>query len=348
MDIIKQVGLKNQVGSVNINFHFHINSVNIILNGEESEKKEQSNQTFDIEFSEIMAAFKEKKLENMRLEQAYVKMELFSKAERVHQCSTFLEFLVHEDGKKKLLKSNFCRDRLCPECAWRRSLKIYSENSRCFENLGSKSRFIFLTVTCKNVAGKELRSEITKYVQGFTKMLKRKEIKSYVLGTIRALEVTYKKEDSSFHPHIHCIIHVSNNYFSRGYINQVKWTSMWSESMNLDYTPLVFVKALKVNNPQNMGRELAEVSKYCVKFNSIMHLQDSEFFKVIEILANALHARRLITFTGTFREARKKLKLKDDIEDKQELEVDEESEGYKVLYFWHFKQQKYIERKLED
>lgn len=53
------------------------------------------------------------------------------KAERLEHCATYLEYEVSvvDPNKKRLRRGNFCKVRLCPMCAWRRSLKIYSQMS---------------------------------------------------------------------------------------------------------------------------------------------------------------------------------------------------------------------------
>lgn len=340
--IIKQVQHVKQGTIFNINVYIKKSVEEDSQYQETKKSKEQPKQELD-----ILEKFYEKKIENLRLEKAYIRLKDYRKAERIRQCSTYLEFMEYKSGKKKLLRANFCRERLCPECAWRRALKAYTENRQCMNEIVEKGRFIFLTVSCKNVKGLELTSEIEKYINGFKKLMNRKKIKSYVLGTMRALEVTYKQKDNTFHPHIHCLIHVTNDYFSRGYINQAEWAGMWAEEMYLEYTPEVHIKNFKFREKtQNMGRELAEISKYCVKFSSFMKLNDKLFNYAIEILDNALYRRRLIIYTGTFRAARKKLRIKNDIENDWKINEDfpEDDEGYKVLYYWHFKKGQYVKR----
>ena len=43
--------------------------------------------------------------------------------ERVYQCAEVLKFIEQQDGTKKLYQSYFCKNKLCPICNWRRSMK---------------------------------------------------------------------------------------------------------------------------------------------------------------------------------------------------------------------------------
>ena len=67
----------------------------------------------------------EYKLSNSYLAIAYDEVDE-SKANRLRDCASWLEFSRTEEGLK-LHKANFCRVRLCPICAWRRSLKTFGQ-----------------------------------------------------------------------------------------------------------------------------------------------------------------------------------------------------------------------------
>ena len=52
---------------------------------------------------------------------------LNNRAEKVENCATWLTYGKTTKAEFKLFYANFCRDRLCPMCSWRRSLKIFSQ-----------------------------------------------------------------------------------------------------------------------------------------------------------------------------------------------------------------------------
>ena len=43
--------------------------------------------------------------------------------ERVATCGDTLRFIRREDGSLKLYQAYFCKNKLCPMCNWRRSMK---------------------------------------------------------------------------------------------------------------------------------------------------------------------------------------------------------------------------------
>ncbi|MDI6578281.1 protein rep, partial [Bacillus subtilis] len=79
-----------------------------------------------------------------------------TKAEKLISSAEYLSFKRDpETGKLKLYQAHFCKERLCPMCAWRRSLKIAYHNKLILEeaNLQYGCGWIFLTLTVRNVKG---------------------------------------------------------------------------------------------------------------------------------------------------------------------------------------------------
>lgn len=294
------------------------------------------------EIQKTVNEFCVKKKDNLRLEQAYLKLasldkmqekRFVDKANRAYECSTYLEFwLLRDKNARKLIRANYCRDRLCVTCAWRRSLKTYIQNVQCFREIND-GRYLFLTLTAKNVMADELSDEITNYIESWQRMSKDKLIKKYLLGTIRALEVTYNRKFDTYHPHLHILLHVSSNYFvGRNYLSQKRWRQMWEGYANLDYISQVSIKAVKSDD----AGMLAEISKYCVKFNDLSELDQNTYTRVIGVLDQALRNRRLVSYTGMIRETRKRLKMKNEIED-FEFEYDlDKDEAIRLIYQYNF------------
>ena len=235
------------------------------------------------------------------------------------QCGDSLLF-GEQDGKKKLIKANFCRVRLCPMCNWRKSLKMFSQASRISEELlkeKSATRFLFLTLTVKNVAGEHLSGTIDAMNRAFRYLFAEGQnfapaviVKKNLLGYLRAMEVTYNSKSEEYHPHLHILLAVKPAYFSRDYVAQSQWREIWQKAMKLDYEPLVNVKAVK----QVSAKTIAEVAKYPTKIEDITKIEDEEqAIEALTTLHNALKGRRLVTFGGCFREIQRQLKL-DDVE----------------------------------
>jgi plasmid rolling circle replication initiator protein Rep len=203
--------------------------------------------------------------------------------ERVKVCSPVLEFAwaPEKDDSSvqtlKLRKAHFCRVRHCPVCQWRRSLMWIARFLQAMPHvLGEypKARFIFLTLTLRNVAVSELRVTCAQMSTAWDRLRKRREFAA-VLGWLRAVEVT-RAENGSAHPHCHVLMMVPGDYFHRPdrYVAHAEWRQAWRESLRLDYDPTVHVEAVKVKRGRPAkGQEplsgllnaARETLKYCVK-----------------------------------------------------------------------------------
>lgn len=206
-------------------------------------------------------------------------------------------------------------------CSWRRELKIFAQTSKVMDKaLELKDyRFIFLTLTCKNVEGIELSSTLDILFHSFDKMFRRAIVKKSIKGWFRALEVTHNLDETSefydtYHPHFHIILMVNKSYFNMPelYISQEKWTSLWQESLQADYTPRVDIRAFKVGTKKQVSKSLAETAKYTVKDNDYILENNEEMTdSAVMVLDKALSNRRLIAFGGELKKIHKELNLDD-------------------------------------
>ncbi|XZJ33963.1 protein rep, partial (plasmid) [Clostridium perfringens] len=242
-------------------------------------------------------------------------------------------------------KANFCKDRLCPMCSWRRSMKVFGQVSKVMDRAleDKEYRFLFLTLTVKNCVGEELSNEIDRMFKSLELLFKRKEVKGIVIGYFRGLEVTYNEECDTYHPHFHIILMVNKSYFkNKGYyLTQKDWTNLWKDCLKIDYTPIVNVKAFKTASKEQTRKSICEVAKYTVKDNDYLFEDIKMTDNTVAILNNALKGRRLIAFGKEFRKIHKELNLDDaekgdlintDVDDTVRPEVKEIIENYK----WNF------------
>ncbi|MGZ1435200.1 protein rep, partial [Streptococcus thermophilus] len=192
-----------------------------------------------------------------------------SLVERVQTCGDTLRFIRQEDGSLKLYQAYFCKNKLCPMCNWRRSMKYSYQTSRIVDEAikqEPKGRFLFLTLTVKNVEGKALNSTISKLTKSFDRLFKRAKVQRNLLGYLRSVEVTHNKDDNSYHPHIHVLMMVKSSYFKgkENYISQKEWGEMWSNSLKVSYKPMVDIRTVKETGKGLRGAVL-ETAKYPTK-----------------------------------------------------------------------------------
>lgn len=324
--------------------------------------------------AELESKFAPKKSASEVLAQSYDRIGYERKAERVEMCGTFLEFAKPlgdisaspsaakigeeasgESERWKLHNANFCRDRLCPMCSWRRTYKIFGQISRIMNVIEDDYAFIFLTLTVPNCKGDELSGTIDRLQYGWNKLTKYKRFKTAVKGYFKVLETTRNtnKRDKSYntyHPHFHVILAVSKSYFSgREYMAQSEWLALWRKAMQDPTITQVDVRRCKDKRDirageqavKTLGSAVAEVAKYSVKSADFLGrfedgklvepFPDDEIDEVVTILSAALHCRRLTALGGIFEKIAKQLQL-DDCEDGDLIHVDGEELRPDVAY----------------
>lgn len=234
-------------------------------------------------------------------------------------CASQLEYLQDAEGNKKLYKTYFCRVRLCPMCQWRRSLKLFSQVSKITDYINNQNddvRYLFITLTQKNCSGSELVQEINKINKSFSLLVdKTKRVqpatkfKKMLLGYIKSTEVTYNPKTKTYHPHLHCIFAVQEEYFNKAnYINKNTWRAIWADLLKVDYLPQVNVQAIK---PARQQKAVAELVKYPAKVSSILNLPQMQAVQVIIDLTTLCYKRRFVAFGGIFKKTKALLKLQD-------------------------------------
>lgn len=273
-----------------------------------------------------------------RVEELYAGSEFHRLSDRLHTCSELLQFgLVLDDNdalKLKLRAARFCRVRHCPVCQWRRSLmwkaKAYKVLPRIIETY-PKYRWLFLTLTQKNVPIGELKVTLTNMNRAFQRL---SQLKAWpAVGWLRSTEVTRGK-DRSAHPHFHCLLMVPSSYFSgRDYLKQADWVAMWRKSLGLDYNPVLDVQAVKQGSkPMELVPELL---KYCTKESDLV--ADREWF--LE-LTRQMHKMKCVVTGGVLKEYLKELEAEPEDLIGEGEEPDVEDEG--TLYFgWKRREKKY-------
>lgn len=280
------------------------------------------------EETEIIEKFVPKRVSSNKLAASYHRLEWGRKAHRVDNCGTILEFAHAIDGsgqidpEGKLHNANFCRDRLCSMCNWRRSYKIYGQLSQVIEKIVSDYQFLFLTLTIRNVEGFRLQGALDNMQRGWRNFIRHDKIKKVLKGSFRTLEVTRNKTNGTYHPHYHVVLAVRKDYFRHHYIKQADWLDMWREAIDDYLITQVRIEKVKDLSGQaaddavvSLTKALLEVTKYAVKDEDYLGNADDALTDVIvRELSEGLKGRRLCSFSGVFADVRKELQL-DDPED---------------------------------
>ncbi|HAR6925526.1 protein rep [Staphylococcus haemolyticus] len=286
-----------------------------------------------------MDKYTEKKQRNQVFQKFIKRHVKEGQMDLIKGCNTFLSFVADKTlEKQKLHKSNLCKNRFCPMCAWRKARKDALGLSLMMQYIkqSEDKQFIFLTLTTPNVTSEHLESEIKDYNKAFKKMMERKKVKSITKGYVRKLEITYNKKRDDYNPHFHVLIAVNKSYFTdkRYYISQKEWLNLWRDVTGNDEITQVHVQKIKQNN----NKELYEMAKYSGKDSDYLINQ-----KVFDTFYKSLKGKQILVYSGLFKEARKKLKngnldyLK---------EVDPTEYIYQIFYHWN--QKEYLASEIFD
>jgi plasmid rolling circle replication initiator protein Rep len=260
-------------------------------------------------------------------------------SDRIHDCAQILSFgLTMQDDatlRLKLKSAKFCRVRYCPVCQFRRSMQWKARAYKVLPKIVEQyptHRWLFLTLTQKNVEITSLRATLKEMNSAFQRMTKLNSFPA--IGWLKSMEVTRGKKGDS-HPHFHCLLLVPRSYFGRRYLKQSDWAAMWKQSLRLDYTPVIDIRPVKEGDyPMSL---IPELIKYSTKGLDLVSDRDW----LIE-LTRQTHKMRAISTGGV---------LKSFLHELEEEPADligtgddgqETIEEYGRLYFaWQRQQERY-------
>jgi plasmid rolling circle replication initiator protein Rep len=307
----------------------------------------------------------QKKRLNERVASVADHADLNKKAMKLRECASTLVFRQDADGgNRKLYQAYFCKDKFCPMCNWRRTLKLGAENMKVIEaaNAENSLNWVFLTLTVKNCKGDKLKQTIDDMQKGFTALFRRKAVSGFVKGWFRCLEITVNRDQGTYHPHFHVLICASKN---KRLIRQNDWVNLWRVSAKLDYQPVVNIKRVTArhtkkhlseiikerdNQAQAMNKAIAETSKYPIKSADILGGTMEENAEVLKVLDSATFNKRLIAYGGLLKKIRSRIIRNDDEDDLIHIDDSDDSIAGKateiIIAKWHIGLNIYVSNRL--
>lgn len=292
-------------------------------------------------------------MKTIRIAELYDKGGFPLYAERARTCATWLQFYAMESGEKQLSAANFCQLRLCPMCTARRAKRAAYKLSQVMDLVSAEhpdTRYLFLTLTIRNVPGPELGDAIGQLTRAWERLQGGRQVERSIGGWFRAVEVTRKGK--GYHPHLHAILAVLPAYFDKKaglYISHDEWLRRWQKALRVDYKPSVRIQVAKVKGERSGGRAAAlEAAKYAVKDSEYIDskLPEARAVEILTDYTNALHRRRLTAFGGWMKDVAKRLDAGDlDDGDLVHIEKDtirEDLAEFVDTYNWHFGAGDYI------
>lgn len=248
---------------------------------------------------------------------------------KIKGCADTVSFTLSPEGEPRVSKIFFCREKYCPTCAKRRSLKAYASGMKLFGELHNDFSFLHLVLTVKNCSIEDLRETIQMMNRSSTELFKSKLCKGVFKGVLRCLEISVNFDKNEYHPHFHCLVAVNKSYFtSRKYIPAKELRKLWADLIG--QTDSV-IHIGKIKEPD---KAVAEICKYCVKPFDITDTEKAVYYYE-RLYFSTKHLRYTQSY-GVIRNALKKLRI--DFED-MKLDFDGENfdlDGFESLdAFFH-------------
>lgn len=291
----------------------------------------------------------EKKSQNLIISEKMIDAGFKKRGYLMRECGTFLQYKMCPDcGKSFVSSTNLCRDRLCPTCSWRLSLKRFAEMC-CVVNTLSEldlSCVGFLTLTVKNCRPENLRYTLKKMNEDWNRMLSGRRLSGMLLGWAKSIEITYNEENNTFHPHFHVIV-LFDNFLGEGETNRF-FRGAWSKACRLPYEPITDFRMIDgkkettTSENDKIYNAILETFKYSVKDSELANMPMTTFRQFV----TAIHGLRMTSYGGIIKQARKELGMKDNEEEENEGEIgrtkcDCGAELLKMVCEWSFSEKQY-------
>lgn len=228
---------------------------------------------------------------------------------------------LNEGDKLHLMSGNFCHDRFCPFCNFRRARKLMAQMLQCLDYLGDNYKYLFLTLTVPNVPADQLREKLNCMRPAAKDLLRGKGfredyrlVKSIILGYQTSVEVTRNRKTGLYHPHMHIVLVVPKNYAEKGsgdYIPHDRWLQAWRNVMHDQSIMQVHIQTLKALE-DDFRKPVAEATKYAFKDSDYL-IDGNEALtdQIVGELLAQLKGLRFASYGGVIRQARAALKLQD-------------------------------------
>ena len=285
--------------------------------------------------------FTEKKLQTNDIIFKFYNTGFTKESEKIKQCGNYLEFIFKEhqitkENKKKLANANFCKNRFCPVCSWRRTRNITGQLKEAFTAIQEKEKIatLFLTLTVNNPDVKDLKDTIAKMNKAFKRMSETKRFKNAILGYFKSIEILGDKTPKGqAHPHFHILLVVKESYFKKSdYINQKEFLQMWRDATRNQNITQVDVRRIKSKNENfsDIDSAIAETVKYSVKHSDLCKRTNEDFYYLYTQTKNL----RFISAGGILKDHLNLIKIDEDL-----INLKKENEALwieicRLIYTW--------------
>lgn len=256
----------------------------------------------------------------------------FKRSERMRMCGQYIVAQeCKECGHMHIKAAKLCRDRLCPICTWRLSMRRFASMYTIVEGLRwayPESSWYFCTLTCQNCRPQDLKQTLDEMLRAWNGITSTKKFKAIYDGWARSLEITYNKETKTVHPHFHVLLmstaHGELDYIIKRWMKTCEIHTTWSAQ------DIKQIKSLENSTPDDVMPvdAILETYKYSIKSSDIEDMPLSVFKATDE----AIQGRRLVAFGGKIKEYARLCEIKQLDEASAEDEAEAEAQIKKCTH----------------
>lgn len=256
--------------------------------------------------------WEEHKRDAQELGNRLIQAGLTKRGWRLKLCSQELLISRCADCGHIMIKgAQLCRDRLCPLCAWRLSIKRYAAMqtimAALYEDYAGYG-FSLVTLTVKTCAAEKLSETIEAMQKAWHDCLKQRWARRDLTGWAKSLECTYSAERQEIHPHYHIIV-----MHAPGDGTPDRLVTEWLERCKrVGLTAVADAQHVdRIVDNREAGDSLAgaicETYKYMVKSKDTLAMP----LHILATFAQQIAGFRLISFGGAIKKVAAALKLDD-------------------------------------
>lgn len=206
---------------------------------------------------------------------------------RVFSCGNNTSVVYSPSLGRSHTEAFWCDERACAICNYYKSRSLFSRvYSYVREN--SDKKYLFLTLTVRNVPGSELRETVKRMNRAFGRMFKlsddRCKTAKMFSGYIRRLEITYQSDPTkdsfrTFHPHLHVLLECKPEYRPRSdcFYHRLDILKDWQYYYGDPEITQIKIKQIRpskvldgVGYDRQVAGACAEVAKYPLKLQKVL------------------------------------------------------------------------------
>ena len=231
------------------------------------------------------------------LHKYYIERGKIPQAQAVKECGRFLMFKQYKDkdSTAQLARANFCKNPLCPMCAWRKHIKTYNIMQYAVEELRGKVSHLVLAIPNTSNISKERLTMLKERAVSFV----RSELNCN--DYFSSLEIV--ASEKGYHPHIHMLL-CTDEFFevSKDYIIEMsrKWKEHFDkydeEIYDREYQGYTFYIRGLTGTKEELKGAILETTKYILKAESKID------YECASNLCEAVKGVRKTSAGGNFRE----------------------------------------------